>query len=114
EESNQSIGTAMAGLERWPLKNRARPERHPYPGAISQILKLVEPAKKNSEETVTANSQSSSMPWYRAGAWVVVLAIAFSRPLYALITQSLTTDLNSYELLIPVITAYLVYCRLGS
>lgn len=44
-------------------------------------------------------------------AFAIGLSLAFAKPLYAMLRYSLDTDLHSHAILIPLITAYLIWLR---
>jgi exosortase C (VPDSG-CTERM-specific) len=67
------------------------------------------------EHTAGLSSQEDlRAPQFRVWAYagfVAVLAIAFCQPLYALAIHAGTSDIHSHVLLIPLISAYLIFLR---
>jgi exosortase C (VPDSG-CTERM-specific) len=78
--------------------------------------------RKGSEHTVDVTYHPTSLscqpdlrgpqlrPWAYAG-FIASLALAFYKPLYGLAIHAGTSDIHSHVLLIPLVSAYLIYLR---
>ena len=72
---------------------------------ISELPILKYPWRKQVAEPPTSRRLKAFL------AFSVLLALAFSRPLIALVTHAFRTDIHSHIVLIPFISAYLIYVR---
>src|ERR1044072_4777742 len=74
-------------------------------------------------DQITGRSQARSVPkslgvdgkqarrWLGGIAFAVLLLAVFTQPLLSLIRYAASSDLNSYTLLIPFVSGYLLYTR---
>jgi exosortase C (VPDSG-CTERM-specific) len=80
------------------------------------------PNEATASETIipvhTANTSGSTSPNHRTrwrfwsgGCFAIVLMAAFARPLLALVNYAAGSELYSYILLVPFVSAYLLYLR---
>lgn len=61
------------------------------------------------------NAQTSSkMPWFLFSSWVVLSLLLFLSPVFALVRLSLSQDDSSYLVIIPLISAALLYLERAS
>src|ERR1700760_1370379 len=77
-------------------------------------------ASETTVPTETGYIPGSSQPNHRqtwrflsGGCFAIVLLAAFARPLLALVNYAFGSELYSYILLIPFVSAYLLYLRRG-
>ena len=65
---------------------------------------------RNAARSVSSPRRSGWRVW-SAICFAVVLLAVFARPLLSLIRYAATSDLHSYTLLVPLVSAYLLYVR---
>ena len=79
------------------------------PGVVADEIAVRPPARQISEPSPVSGSQAWRR-WGGAAYGLLVLAI-FVQPLLLLIRYAANSDLNSYILLIPFVSGYLLYTR---
>jgi exosortase C (VPDSG-CTERM-specific) len=65
---------------------------------------------ENTSESISPNHRTRRRFW-SGGCFAIVLLAAFARPLLALVNYAAGSELYSYILLVPFVSAYLLYLR---
>src|SRR5207247_11137026 len=69
------------------------------------------PAQTQHGSESMASSHRKTWRFWAGGCFTIVLLAAFARPLLALINYAAGSQLYSYILLVPFVSAYLLYLR---
>src|SRR5207247_11117097 len=69
------------------------------------------PAQTQHGSESMASSHRKTWRFWSGGCFAIVLLAAFARPLLALVNYAAGSELYSYILLIPFVSAYLLYLR---
>jgi len=69
------------------------------------------PAQPGSASRFASSSHRKPWKFWTGACFVIVLLAAFAQPLLALVNYAARSDLHSYILLVPFVSAYLLYLR---
>jgi exosortase C (VPDSG-CTERM-specific) len=79
------------------------------PSGLAAQVPICKQAQTSSRPPTVGRTQT--WRWWSGAAFAVVLLAGFAQPLFSLIRYAATSDLNSYTLLIPFVSGYLLYTR---
>jgi exosortase C (VPDSG-CTERM-specific) len=82
---------------------------HP-PNEAAASETIITAQTENTSESISPNHRTRWRFW-SGGCFAIVLLAAFARPLLALVNYAAGSELYSYILLVPFVSAYLLYLR---
>src|SRR5438445_4841227 len=77
-------------------------------GALTTASGSASPATAGNERTPDLRQRAAPL-WFIAFA--ILLTMLFIKPLFSLVTRAAHSELDSYIVLVPFVSAYLIYTR---